>query len=48
VKKATQKGAVTLLTRIFGRGLDFVCRDDKINECGGIHVIQTFLSEEKK
>jgi len=46
VKKATLAGSVTLLTRVFGRGLDFVCRDDKVEAAGGVHVIQTFLSED--
>jgi preprotein translocase subunit SecA len=36
---------VTLLTRVFGRGLDFVCRDRELLANGGIHVLQTFLSE---
>lgn len=39
-------GKVTYLTRIFGRGLDFVCRDDEVEKAGGVHVIQTFLSED--
>jgi GTPase SAR1 family protein len=46
VKRATTAGQVTLLTRIFGRGTDFVCRDPNVSSGGGAHVIQTFLSEE--
>jgi Mg-chelatase subunit ChlD len=47
VKQATRKGTTTLFSRIHGRGLDFVCHDATINTNGGIHVIQTFLSEEE-
>jgi hypothetical protein len=39
-------GVVTLLTRDFGRGTDFMCSDDDVRRDGGVHVIQTFLSEE--
>jgi preprotein translocase subunit SecA len=28
----------------FGRGTDFVIRNDKIKEKGGLHIIQAFLS----
>jgi len=44
VVKATLSGMVTLCTRIFGRGVDFICRDDNTRSAGGVHVIQTFLS----
>ena len=46
IKRATKSGQVTLLTRIFGRGTDFVCRDQTVISNGGVHVIQTFFSEE--
>ena len=46
VKKATVAGRVTLLTRTFGRGVDFICYDDEVANNGGVHIIQTFLSEE--
>ena len=46
VRKATHSGQVTLLTREHGRGLDFLCSDKKVDELGGLHVVQTFLSEE--
>jgi len=36
-----------LLTREFGRGNDFVCYDEALNRCGGVHVVQTFVSEIK-
>jgi len=47
VRGATRSKKVTLFPKVFGRGLDFVCLDKKVNGNGGVHVIQTFLSEEK-
>ena len=52
IRKATRVDTVTglpevtFLLRVFGRGLDFACRDDRINKNRGIHVIQAFLSED--
>ncbi|CAF0787349.1 unnamed protein product [Adineta ricciae] len=46
VKRAATEGRVTLLTRTFGRGTDFICRTQKLLSNGGIHVLQTFFSEE--
>lgn len=46
VKRATKSGQITLFTRTFGRGTDFVCFDQNVSANGGAHVIQTFLSEE--
>ncbi|ETO04255.1 hypothetical protein RFI_33142, partial [Reticulomyxa filosa] len=46
VKRATGSGQVGLFTRAFGRGTDFVCLDPIVAANGGVHVIQTFLSEE--
>ncbi len=46
IKQATTSGQVTLLTKSFGRGTDFVCRDQTVSSNGGAHVIQTFLSAE--
>ena len=37
-------GNISLLTREYGRGTDFICKDDTVNLKGGIVVIQTFLS----
>ncbi|CAF4601763.1 unnamed protein product, partial [Rotaria sp. Silwood2] len=39
-------GKVTLLTRTFGRGIDFLCSNKHLLAKGGIHVLQTFFSEE--
>ena len=47
IKKAATKGEVTLSTAIFGRGTDFFCKDQRLLEQGGVHVIQAFLSVHK-
>eukprot|EP01040_Poterioochromonas_malhamensis_P013407 gene13407-14738_t len=47
IRKAVVPGTITLAERDFGRGTDFVCYDDKLNSRWGVHVIQTFFSEEK-
>jgi hypothetical protein len=36
---------ITLLTKSFGRGTDFITRDYKLNSNGGLHLIQTFYSD---
>ncbi|CAL6013588.1 Helicase-related_protein [Hexamita inflata] len=46
VRQAVTKGTVTLISREFGRGTDFVCYDQTIDGYGGVHVIQTFFSDE--
>ncbi|CAF4051597.1 unnamed protein product [Adineta steineri] len=46
VKRAATDGKVTLLTRTFGRGTDFICRNQQVLANGGIHVLQTFFSKE--
>ena len=46
VKQATRSRKVTLFPRVFGRGLDFRCYDKKVLAQFGVHVIQTFLSED--
>ncbi|ETO06880.1 hypothetical protein RFI_30511 [Reticulomyxa filosa] len=46
IKRAVTSGQVGLFTKEFGRGTDFVCRDQIVSANGGPHVIQTFLSEE--
>ena len=47
IKRAATEGRVTLLTRTFGRGTDFICRNPNLLANGGIHVLQTFFSEER-
>jgi len=44
--KRTSVGEISLITRSFGRGTDFVCYDKAVNENGGVLVIQTFFSQE--
>ena len=46
IRQATSPGSVTILSREFGRGTDFIIYDDRVSEAGGVHVVQTFLSEE--
>ncbi len=46
VSRAVSHRVVTLLTRDYGRGTDFMCEDAKIDKRGGVHVIQTFVSDE--
>ena len=49
IRDACDLKAITLATRIFGRGTDFQVVDEIIekDEIGGPHVIQTFFSEEE-
>lgn len=44
---ATRSGQITLLTKTFGRGIDFVVVENDVREKGGVHVIQTFISQEQ-
>jgi hypothetical protein len=46
VRAACQPRRVTLCTRDFGRGVDFVVYSSALISAGGMHVIQTFLSIE--
>ncbi|CAF3144286.1 unnamed protein product [Rotaria sp. Silwood2] len=46
IKRASAIGKVTLFTRIFGRGTDFICNNPRLLANGGIHVLQTFFSKE--
>ena len=47
VNRSTGVGRVTLVTRAMGRGTDFVCRSQQLISNGGLHVLQTFFSEEE-
>lgn len=47
IVQATRPGNITLLSKAFGRGTDFVISDRRVKEAGGLHVIQTFVSEEE-
>jgi len=44
IKQATASQTVTLATRPFGRGVDFICRDPATKSADGVHVIQTFVA----
>ena len=46
ISKATRQGQVTLATRSFGRGIDFVVDDEHMVLCGGLHVLLTFFPRE--
>eukprot|EP00961_Rhodomonas_salina_P175252 2363926-Rhodomonas_salina.1 len=43
IVKAIRKYAITLMTRSYGRGTDFVCRDKGLTKNGGVHVVVTFF-----
>lgn len=43
--KATYQNTLTLTTRSYGRGTDFICRDETVERNGGVHVILTFVPE---
>mmetsp|Transcript_1455 Transcript_1455/g.3038 ORF Transcript_1455/g.3038 Transcript_1455/m.3038 type:complete len:1794 (-) Transcript_1455:138-5519(-) len=45
ISKAATVGQITISTAVFGRGTDFFCKDEIVQRHGGVHVIQTFLSE---
>lgn len=45
VSQASSQGKISLMTKVFGRGTDFICTDDLVLANGGVHVIQTFVSE---
>ncbi|CAB9511747.1 expressed unknown protein [Seminavis robusta] len=47
INKAATSGQVTICPAVFGRGTDFFCKDDKVQDAGGVHIIQAFLSTEK-
>ena len=42
--QATQRGAITLMIREYGRGTDFKNYDTGMLDAGGAHVIQAFFS----
>lgn len=46
IKAATAK-QITICPAVFGRGTDFFCKDTKVEKSGEVHVIQTFLSEQR-
>ncbi|KAL4496499.1 hypothetical protein ABPG72_014729 [Tetrahymena utriculariae] len=47
IQEATYSGRITMMTRIFCRGIDFRVLDTTLFQNYGIHVIQIFFSEDK-
>ena len=47
VLDAARLGNATMFTRQHGRGIDFMATSPILDNAGGIHVLQTFLSEEE-
>jgi len=39
IDKATMSRKLTLATNSFGRGIDFICRDEIVELNEGVHVI---------
>jgi preprotein translocase subunit SecA len=44
IKRVGQREKITIMTESFSRGTDFKIFDKSINDIGGLHVIQTFIS----
>ena len=47
IRIASTRGQITLMTKDFARGCDFICNDQIVIRNGGIHVLQTYLSHDK-
>lgn len=47
VGSAATTGSITLITRSFARGTDFVCYDEQLIKHGGLHVISTIFPDDK-
>lgn len=45
ISRASFQGKLTSLTSVFGRGIDFICRDTALLQNGGVHIILTFYPE---
>ncbi|KRX04480.1 P-loop containing nucleoside triphosphate hydrolase [Pseudocohnilembus persalinus] len=46
IKLATLSKKITLLTKDYGRGTDFVCNSEEVKKNGGVVVIQVFFSND--
>ena len=42
--RSATMNAVTLASSTFGRGTDFQCMDDLVQQAGGIHIVQTHVA----
>eukprot|EP00957_Ditylum_brightwellii_P164876 12553057-Ditylum_brightwellii.AAC.1 len=47
ISKAAIAKQVIISTAVFGCSTDFFCKDETVQRNGGVHVIQSFLSEEE-
>ena len=47
VIQATKAYNITLMTRTYGRGTDLVCRDNRVTQYGGVHLILTFFPQDE-
>jgi len=47
IRKAATSRQATFTTKFFGRGMDFMCHDDRLLEAGGVHIIHTFFCVDK-
>lgn len=47
IRKAATHGQATFASEAFGRGTDFFCKDSKLTNAGGVHVLQTFFALKK-
>jgi len=47
ILRSVRQHKITLITRNYGRGTDFICRDDALVKSGGMHVILTFYPDIK-
>ncbi|MBS4168056.1 hypothetical protein [Parachlamydia sp. AcF125] len=45
IARATSQYKIVLMTRSYGRGIDFICRDTALLAKGGIHIILAFSPE---
>jgi len=43
--RSATMNAVTLSSSTFGRGTDFQCMDDTVQQAGGIHIVQTHVAD---
>jgi len=46
IKKAATGRQATFSSAVFGRGTDFFCNDRKLQQAGGVHIVQAFFSEQ--
>lgn len=47
INYAGNRNRITLISSAFSRGTDFTVFDAQINQRGGMHVIQTYISKTK-